>query len=444
MGFNPISTLFLLCALGIVNKIIAKEFSLVLVGGGLEDDNFDVWNTIIELGGGKNIAKFGVISAASENPCCDEDSSWIYYEHILLSYGAAEVYYIPVTTETSGNNTDPEVVATIKKMTGFFFGGGDQTRIVRSFYNGDDKVVSPALIAIKEAVIESGGVIAGTSAGTDCQTSNIMITGGISYQALRDGSFPHWQALPNPNPNILGAYGPGGIGNFPFGLLDTHFENRGRQGRLLRLLSDTMGYPSGNKMAFGVDENTALVITYESEPVSSSCPSAAVHSSYTRPVGRIIGQRGVVVIDVRDAIVLTEGGHWGIENVRMSHLTAQDKIDLLSYAMTPAAYKTPLAGNEHYEFATTSNNIFEEGTFAFNSVATSLFNSRMQNSTFGLTESLKTPRFIVKMGKFSEYEADQGSDIQGYGFEGTDPNSGEYSISYINLHVSVSALQESQ
>lgn len=38
----------------------------VSTGGGLMDDNAEVWNTIIELGGGKGFARFGVISAASE------------------------------------------------------------------------------------------------------------------------------------------------------------------------------------------------------------------------------------------------------------------------------------------------------------------------------------------------------------------------------------------
>ena len=40
----------------------------VSTGGGLMDDNAEVWNTIIELGGGKGFARFGVISAASEVP----------------------------------------------------------------------------------------------------------------------------------------------------------------------------------------------------------------------------------------------------------------------------------------------------------------------------------------------------------------------------------------
>lgn len=47
-------------------KAVGKGYSLVLVGGGLYDNNTAIWERIIELGGGKGSARFGVISAASE------------------------------------------------------------------------------------------------------------------------------------------------------------------------------------------------------------------------------------------------------------------------------------------------------------------------------------------------------------------------------------------
>lgn len=83
------------------------------------------------------------------------------------------MYYIPVTVDTKEKNSDPEVVAKVKTLTGFFFGGGDQLRIVFSFYNEDERQPSPVLIAIKETLLATGGVVAGTSAGTDCQTSKV-------------------------------------------------------------------------------------------------------------------------------------------------------------------------------------------------------------------------------------------------------------------------------
>ena len=45
---------------------IGRNYSLVLVGGGLYDNNTDIWERIIELGGGAGVARFGVIAAASE------------------------------------------------------------------------------------------------------------------------------------------------------------------------------------------------------------------------------------------------------------------------------------------------------------------------------------------------------------------------------------------
>lgn len=45
---------------------IGKNYSLVMVGGGLYDNNTAIWDRIIELGGGKGVARMGVISAASE------------------------------------------------------------------------------------------------------------------------------------------------------------------------------------------------------------------------------------------------------------------------------------------------------------------------------------------------------------------------------------------
>lgn len=53
----------------------------------------------------------------------------------------------------------------------------------------------------------------------------------------------------------------GGLGIFTSGLLDTHFANRGRQGRLIQLLLDSRGLTAGSTVAFGIDENTALIVT---------------------------------------------------------------------------------------------------------------------------------------------------------------------------------------
>lgn len=80
-------------------------------------------------------------------------------------YGAASATYIPVT-ETSSNGDDPTVADLVKQQTGFFFGGGDQLRILKALRpNGRETLV---LNAVKE-MLTAGAVVGGTSAGTACQ-----------------------------------------------------------------------------------------------------------------------------------------------------------------------------------------------------------------------------------------------------------------------------------
>ena len=78
--------------------------------------------------GGAGVARMGVVTAASATPV----DSAVYYNQMFTQYGAQEVYWIPVHEDNKEANSDPEVVARIQDMTGFFFGGGDQLRIVNS------------------------------------------------------------------------------------------------------------------------------------------------------------------------------------------------------------------------------------------------------------------------------------------------------------------------
>lgn len=54
-------------------------------------------------------------------------------------------------------------------------------------------------------------------------------------------------------PGNLTDYAPGGLAAFPWGLVDAHFADRGRQGRQLRLISDTHTLPTGALVGFGID-----------------------------------------------------------------------------------------------------------------------------------------------------------------------------------------------
>mmetsp|Transcript_17031 Transcript_17031/g.37868 ORF Transcript_17031/g.37868 Transcript_17031/m.37868 type:complete len:439 (+) Transcript_17031:62-1378(+) len=397
---------FLSAGLAHAVEQISGNYSLVLVGGGLNDDNTEVWSKIIELGGGEGVARFGVISAASENPCCDEDSSWVYYRDLLTLYGAQEVYYIPITVNSTEANSDPEVEAHVRTLTGFFFGGGDQLRIIESFYNKNARVPSPVLQTIREQLLRTGGVVAGTSAGTDCQTSSVMITGGESYQGLVKGATIFWEPVERKDPNLLTGYGPGGIGLFEHGLIDTHFANRGRQGRLVKLLLDSMDLPHGHRRSFGVDENTALVVT----------------GDWKTRRGEVLGQRGVWVFDVESA-VQSDGDVIG---VAVSRISRGDGIDLHTLSIQPASYKLLLL--ETNPEVETSKDIFGADVFEFDKISLSLLQST-QGMTTGVTA--QSPQIKVTIAK----QRASAGESAGYG--GIDPSTGDFAYAFSNLRMDV-------
>ena len=288
-------------------------------------------------------------------------------------------------------------------------------------------IPSDVLTAIKETLFATGGVVAGTSAGTDCQTGSVMITGGESYLALRNGTQVRYDTKELPVSEVLTAYGSGGIGLFTDGLLDTHFANRGRHGRLVELLVDSRGLTTGHHRAIGIDENTALVVT----------------GDWTQRRAAVIGQRGVWVFDTSAARRVSATatadksssvgrllglGFDPIEGVRLSRLSDGDRLDLGSFSLHHASYKTAIVPSNDVSVAT-SEDIFREDTFEFDKLLLSLLQS-MARSTFGVTKQTN-PQLSIRLQK----EEGESSSSRGYG--GINPTTGLYAYSFEGVLMSV-------
>ncbi len=80
--------------------------SMVLIGGGLSEDNTAVWETFIELSGGVGVARVGIVTAASDDP----DGAAVYYASLLQAYGALETYFVPVHENNPGAAINPAVI----------------------------------------------------------------------------------------------------------------------------------------------------------------------------------------------------------------------------------------------------------------------------------------------------------------------------------------------
>lgn len=238
-----------------------------------------------------------------------------------------------------------------------------------------------------------------------------MISGGESYDSLRDGTSVFWRSVHPYDAKILAAFGSGGLGFFTFGLLDTHFANRGRHGRLVELVVDTLPLPMGHSRAFGIDENTALVVT----------------GPWDHRIGTVIGEGGVNVFDVSAATVMLKDKY----NVWHARISEGDVIDLDSFRVSFAPYKNLMSKNEIDVEPYSSRDIFRVGTFEVDKMAQSLFRSTSRSCSGTTFQS--SPKFRVKMSK--DWSSEAGVYNSALGAEGIDPSTGIYSFSYVGVRL---------
>ncbi len=213
--------------------------TLVIVGGGLSDDNASVWGAFAEAT--KPSGPIVIVPAASGYPT----ESGEFAKAAMIQNGMTEdrIRVLPLalmddpTTEDideslwADNTTDPEIIEPLENAAAIWFTGGDQRRITQLLID------TPALAAIRSAH-QGGAGLGGTSAGA-AMMSDPMITGGF-----RNGD--------ESEPLTMDR----GLGFFPNVIIDQHFSERGRLWRL----KDAVGR-SPHGLGLGIDEDTAIVGT---------------------------------------------------------------------------------------------------------------------------------------------------------------------------------------
>ncbi len=225
---------------------------LVIVGGGLRIENKVVFDEFIRLCGGANEARIVVLPTASIS---DRDSHLMCDE--LAHYGVAREHLqvLDVTERNAQVSTsDEKILSQVRQATGVFLSGGDQRRLTRVLRHRDG-TDTPLLGEIR-ALLKRGGVVGGSSAGASGQSERMLAVSGLPDQLLDEGL----DALDfgiTADPARRGLLLTQGLGFFHYGIIDQHFgQFRGRLGRLTRATLHS-GLPFG----FGIDENTALVVS---------------------------------------------------------------------------------------------------------------------------------------------------------------------------------------
>lgn len=200
-----------------------------MIIGGAEDKlgQRRVLRRFLSLSGGSQ-ARIAVCATASS--LGDEITD--LYEKVFYDLGAAEVLSVRPINRAEADA--PVATKAIEDATGIFFTGGNQARlaaILRGTALGD---------AVTE-LYDRGVVVGGTSAGASVVSEHMVALGAA-------GETPK-QRMAN-----LAQ----GLGLLPDVVVDQHFSERGRFGRLLALVA-----ASPNLLGMGVDEDTCAIVTDE-------------------------------------------------------------------------------------------------------------------------------------------------------------------------------------
>lgn len=287
-----------------------------------------------------------------------------YLADIHGSYNRGVVYPDLMQQLTSFCQQGPSAaVAQIEQADAVFFNGGDQSLTLRALRLADGSA-SPELRAISRQLGAGRLIVAGTSAGTAVQAGGSfagqpvpMISNGSSRQALQTGAVAAEaplagceknQSCPASLAEDQLTYRPqGGLGLFPFGVTDTHFSERGREARLIRLLSD-----SKTRFGFGVDEATALLVGFD--------PADAAAARFA-----VTGAGGVFVADLATARASGSGADWQIQQVRTHYLSRDDRATLShgQFEVQFAPWKQQVASSQHRAVIEASGDVLQQDNY---------------------------------------------------------------------------------
>jgi cyanophycinase len=250
----------------------------------------------------------------------------------------------------------------IRRADAIFLTGGDQSLTLQAFRLADG--TATAELKQIESMLAAGQlVIAATSSSSSVMSGGSylghrtpMITNGDSYSALQFGAFD----LPAPQrgcdkdqscsnglaENHLTFTGQGGLGLFPWGVLDTHFSELGRQGRLIRLQNDTQ-----TRFGFGIDEATALLVAMSQ---ADNAPQVKME---------VLGAGGVYVVDNEQTKNSGEGAAARISQVSTHYLTRDDKLEIKDGILRTRFAEWKFAPNNNQAPMLSSGELFERDNY---------------------------------------------------------------------------------
>lgn len=227
---------------------MSTEKGHLVIIGGAEDRTEEkrVLARVVELSGGDNAHMVVLTTASSLGPEIEK-----VYHSAFTALGARQVTTLHIHDRLAAN--DPALADVILNATGIFMTGGDQSRLA-AILGG-----SECGKAMHRAFKRRGACVAGTSAGASAISEHMVASG-------RKGVHPKKGML-----NLVP-----GLGLLNRVIIDQHFSQRHRLGRLLSIVAQNPFL-----IGLGIDEDTAVVVAPNTEL-------------------EVIGAGAVTIVDARD------------------------------------------------------------------------------------------------------------------------------------------------
>jgi cyanophycinase len=205
--------------------MVKNRGTLIAIGG--HEDKVGEKDILAEVARRIDGGKMVIATVASSS---DPTDLFEEYDRLFRVLGVRHIYRLPVVDREDAQSDAK--VRVLDGAKGVFFTGGDQLRITSQI--GD----TPIYRKLNE-IFSGGGVIAGTSAGASV-LCNTMLVSGNSQKSARVGD------------TVKMAPGLGLLNDI---IIDQHFAERGRMGRLLGAVAQ-----NPRSLGIGIDEDTAVVV----------------------------------------------------------------------------------------------------------------------------------------------------------------------------------------
>jgi cyanophycinase len=264
--------------------------TLVIIGG-KEDRSADkiiLGEVAKRVGAGKLVVS--TVAMPGEQKSLFEE-----YEKAFRSLGVKHVFNLEIQDREEA--TRDSKVRILDDATAVFFTGGDQVKITSQI--GD----TPIFNRVQE-IYENGGLIAGTSAGAAAMSETMMVEGGDEESHVIGGA-------------MRMAPGLGLIGGV---IIDQHFTERGRIGRLMGAVAQ-----NPRNLGIGIDEQTAIVVERDSSFYVIGSGAVYVLDGSSVSYSNIAQEAWKKTMSIHDVAihVLSQGDQFDLNTRRPSQMTGR-------------------------------------------------------------------------------------------------------------------------